>query len=66
MALPPFVRPCPVCRRPVVWETVSTRPFCSERCRVMDLGAWSDERYRVAAKPEEEQGEGWSEVEGPP
>jgi uncharacterized protein len=25
------------------------RPFCSERCKTHDLGAWSDERFRVAA-----------------
>jgi len=28
------------------------RPFCSERCRDADLGAWASERYRVAAKPD--------------
>lgn len=27
------------------------RPFCSERCRQIDLGAWASERYRVPAKP---------------
>ena len=42
------------------WETTPTRPFCSERCRLLDLGAWSSEAYRVPEKPEEEAGEGWS------
>ena len=55
------VRPCPVCRKPVAWETAATRPFCSERCRIRDLGAWSSEAYRVAEDPETENGEGWSE-----
>lgn len=39
---------CPICRTP----TDSTRdpdfPFCSPRCRLLDLGNWADERYRVA------------------
>ena len=38
---------CPICRKP----TDSTRdpdfPFCSPRCRLLDLGNWADERYRV-------------------
>jgi UPF0243 zinc-binding protein RSc2830 len=39
---------CPTCRRPVVWTAESRyRPFCSERCRLIDLGAWSDERHVV-------------------
>ncbi|MGA2080985.1 MAG: DNA gyrase inhibitor YacG [Holophaga sp.] len=54
------VRPCPICRKPVSWETTPTRPFCSERCRLKDLGAWSGEEYQVPERPEEEQGEGWS------
>ena len=55
-----LVRPCPVCRKPVPWETTATRPFCSDRCRLLDLGAWSAEAYRVPERPEEEEGEGWS------
>lgn len=54
------IRPCPLCRKPVDWEQSSFRPFCSERCRTQDLGAWSSESYRVPEKPEEEAGEGWS------
>jgi hypothetical protein len=30
------------------------RPFCSERCRMVDLGAWATEQYRVPAEPERE------------
>jgi len=55
------IRPCPVCRKPVVWEKVPARPFCSDRCRLKDLGAWSAESYRVAEDPGIEDGEGWSE-----
>jgi len=36
----PRVR-CPTCQREVAWVAESTwRPFCSERCRLVDLGAW--------------------------
>ena len=31
------------------------RPFCSERCRLVDLGAWASESYRIPAKPDEEE-----------
>jgi endogenous inhibitor of DNA gyrase (YacG/DUF329 family) len=30
-----------------VWEGNPDRPFCSERCRLIDLGAWASERYRI-------------------
>jgi uncharacterized protein len=39
---------CPTCRRPVEWSDASVyRPFCSERCRLIDLGAWFDEKHRI-------------------
>ncbi|MFN8011548.1 MAG: DNA gyrase inhibitor YacG [Holophagaceae bacterium] len=55
---------CPTCREPVPWEGNPFRPFCSERCRLRDLGAWSSEAYRIPAKPDEEQGESWGEEPG--
>ena len=42
---------CPTCRREVVWEGNPHRPFCSDRCRVLDLAAWADERYRIPGEP---------------
>lgn len=49
---PPQV-PCPGCGQPSVFGPANRwRPFCSERCRSVDLGAWASERYRVAARPE--------------
>jgi uncharacterized protein len=40
---------CPTCGKVVVWDVTSPwRPFCSERCKTTDLGAWAAERYRVA------------------
>jgi endogenous inhibitor of DNA gyrase (YacG/DUF329 family) len=41
---------CPTCRQPVVWEGNPHRPFCSERCRLRDLGNWAAERYRIPAE----------------
>jgi len=38
---------CPTCRKEAGWEGNPHRPFCSERCRLIDLGAWVEERYRI-------------------
>lgn len=38
---------CPTCRKENEWESNPHRPFCSERCRLIDLGAWVEERYRI-------------------
>ena len=39
---------CPQCGAEVPWTPASVcRPFCSERCRTLDLGAWASEAYRV-------------------
>jgi hypothetical protein len=38
---------CPTCRKETAWETNPHRPFCSERCRLIDLGAWTEGRYRI-------------------
>jgi endogenous inhibitor of DNA gyrase (YacG/DUF329 family) len=40
---------CPTCSAPVSWDAEHRwRPFCSERCRLIDLGAWADESHRIA------------------
>jgi hypothetical protein len=39
---------CPQCGKPVEWDAANPhRPFCSERCRLVDLGKWAAEDYRV-------------------
>jgi endogenous inhibitor of DNA gyrase (YacG/DUF329 family) len=44
--------PCPTCRQPTPFAPSNRwRPFCSERCRGQDLGAWASEGYRVAGPP---------------
>lgn len=41
---------CPICGKPVEWRAENIhRPFCSERCKQIDLGAWANEEYRVPA-----------------
>lgn len=43
--------PCPRCRKPAVFGPGNPwRPFCSERCRSLDLGAWASEDYRVPSQ----------------
>jgi len=39
---------CPICRKPVDSETSPDFPFCSERCRLHDLGNWASEEYVVS------------------
>ncbi|UCC55328.1 MAG: DNA gyrase inhibitor YacG [Gammaproteobacteria bacterium] len=39
---------CPVCDIPVIWSGKQRwKPFCSERCKLIDLGAWLDESNRI-------------------
>ncbi len=43
---------CPNCGKQVTWgPDAPFRPFCSERCRLIDLGEWFDEEHKVAAEP---------------
>jgi len=39
---------CPTCRVETAWENNPHRPFCSKRCQMIDLGAWVEERYKIA------------------
>lgn len=42
---------CPTCASSVVWATTSVfRPFCSERCKLIDLGEWAAENHRIPDK----------------
>jgi len=42
---------CPRCGKSVTWDAGNSyRPFCSERCRVIDLGAWASENYRIPVR----------------
>ena len=49
---------CPRCGNPVEWTPASKyRPFCSERCKTRDLGAWASEEYRVAGGAPDDESE---------
>ncbi len=39
---------CPICKKTTDSDKDSEFPFCSERCRLLDLGAWSAEKYVVS------------------
>lgn len=41
---------CPICRKQLTvaaWSDAPYRPFCSKRCKLVDLGRWLNEEYRV-------------------
>nr|WP_314899124.1 DNA gyrase inhibitor YacG [uncultured Deefgea sp.] len=39
---------CPICKCKTIYSNTNQyRPFCSERCKSIDLGAWADETYRI-------------------
>ncbi|MDR1424767.1 MAG: DNA gyrase inhibitor YacG [Azoarcus sp.] len=45
---------CPQCGRDAEWsEDNPLRPFCSERCKQIDLGAWASDQYRVPTAPKD-------------
>lgn len=41
---------CPRCGKKAEYEGNEFRPFCSERCKLLDFGAWADEEYALAAE----------------
>lgn len=38
---------CLVCGKGTSWDDNPFRPFCSERCKLIDLGNWAEEAYRI-------------------
>jgi uncharacterized protein len=39
---------CPICKKEVPFDGPEM-PFCSKRCRLLDIGNWADERYTIAS-----------------
>ncbi len=52
---------CPICRKRTTWENNAFKPFCSERCKMIDLGKWASEDYRIPGEkksiPDADDGE---------
>ena len=58
---------CPRCGKPVAWDTANRyRPFCSQRCRLIDLGAWASENYRIPVAESKDDVESASGPDEPP
>ena len=61
---------CPICKKPMDEPpaTSSTRaayPFCSERCRLIDLGRWLSGKYQIPVRGDEEEDLPPAEPEAP-
>ena len=44
---------CPQCAKETEYEGNEFRPFCSERCKLLDFGAWADEGYAIPTESAE-------------
>lgn len=55
----PAIVDCPTCGNKVEWtEQNKYRPFCSLRCKQIDLGAWAEEKYVIpGSNPVDESGD---------
>ena len=42
---------CPTCKKTFPAEQARYRPFCSERCKLIDLGRWLDGSYAIPGEP---------------
>ena len=47
--------PCPICERTFDTEQSTAMPFCSDRCRQIDLGRWLNEKYSVPVERLDEE-----------
>jgi endogenous inhibitor of DNA gyrase (YacG/DUF329 family) len=59
--------PCPTCEREITWsEQYPWRPFCSERCKLVDLGAWMSEAHAIPGDPIDEAAQDPNREADPP
>jgi len=54
---------CPKCGKQVEYKGNEWRPFCSERCKILDLGAWADEQYNLPVENTGLSEEDWEKIE---
>jgi len=46
-----IINPCPTCQTTIEWsKTNQYRPFCSERCKLIDLGDWANETRKIPSE----------------
>lgn len=58
----PLVK-CPTCEKMAEYEGNEFRPFCSERCKLIDFGAWADEEFSLPAEGSSLSEEDLQEIE---
>ena len=51
----PKQKRCPYCKKPAKWEGNPFRPFCSERCKMIDLGKWASDDYRIPGEKADDE-----------
>lgn len=61
MASPRLIR-CPTCRKEGDWFTAEFGPFCSKRCRLLDIGKWLNEEPVISEPLRPEHFEGFDEL----
>ena len=55
----PLIVVCPHCGKEHEWDQKNRfRPFCNERCKLIDLGKWANEEYRVAQTSDSDETDG--------
>jgi len=58
---------CPTCGRALEWSASPFRPFCSDRCRLIDLGAWLTEQRAIPGETAPAEASAGDEpAKGPP
>lgn len=61
---------CPICKKPVEADGPdkpgSAFPFCSERCRLIDLGRWLSGKYQIRGSRDESEDSDWEPSKDPP
>jgi len=47
---------CPICKKKDTWRLENGyRPFCSERCKLIDLGDWAAEKHRITGEDDDKK-----------
>ena len=64
MSKPPLILSCPTCKKSILYSAQNSwRPFCSERCKLIDLGEWASEGHRIPSAPLDKNPQDGSEDE---